>query len=278
MAQRTKRLKFGPLVYLPALYHPMRLAEEICMLDQMSRGRLQVGLGRGAVWIEQKVYDVDPESVPGRYAEALEILFQALSQDEVNFKGEHYSVDGFPMVLKPFQKPRPPIWYGLSSPDSAVWCADHDVNVVSMMGAAVARRPFDRYREEWDQRGRRTDELPVMGLARHIVVGETDEEALRIARPAFLKWRASFSWLWDRKGVPFPFPYPETFDAHMAAGLSVAGSPKTVREFLRQDTEAAGANGVIGHMVFGSIGYEDALNSLELYAREVMPALQTETV
>ena len=52
VAQRTRRLKFGPLVYLPALYHPMRLAEEICMLDQMSRGRFQIGLGRGAVWIE----------------------------------------------------------------------------------------------------------------------------------------------------------------------------------------------------------------------------------
>ena len=276
VAQRTQRLKFGPLVYLPALYHPMRLAEEICMLDQMSRGRLQVGMGAGAVWIEQALYDIDPASVRERYVEARDIVLQALTSDEVNFKGKYYAVDAFPMVLKPYQKPRPPLWYGIGSPDSAVWCADHDVNVVSMMGAAVARRPFDRYREEWDQRGRKAAELPVMGLARHIVVADTDEEALRIARPAFLTWRRSFSWLWDRKGVPFPFPYPETFDAHMAAGLSVAGSPRTVREFLRQDTEAAGANGVIGHMIFGSIAYEDALNSLELCAREVMPALQTE--
>ena len=278
VAQRTRRLKFGPLVYLPALYHPMRLAEEICMLDQMSRGRLQVGLGRGAVWIEQKIYDVDPGTVPERYREALEILTQALSQDMVDYQGQYYAVDKFPMVLKPYQQPRPPFWYGLSSPESAVWCADNDVNAVSMMGAAVARRPFDRYREEWDKQGRAAGELPVLALARHIVVADTDAQAQKIASTAYLKWRNSFSWLWDQKGVPFPFPYPETFEAHAAAGLSIAGSPATVRGFLAAEFEAAGANGVLGHMIFGSIAYEDALRSLELFAAEVMPGLKGNAV
>ena len=274
VAQRTKRLKFGPLVYLPALYHPMRLAEEICMLDQMSRGRLQVGLGRGAVWIEQKIYDIDPDTVPERYREALEILIQALSEDMVDYRGQYYAVDKFPMVLKPYQQPRPPFWYGLSSPESAVWCADNDVNAVCMTGAAVARRPFDRYREEWDRLGRPAAEIPVLGLNRHIVVADTDAQAQKIASAAYLKWRNSFSWLWDQKGVPFPFPYPETFEAHTAAGFSIAGSPATVREFLAHEIQTAGANGILGHMIFGSIAYEDALRSLELFASEVMPALK----
>ena len=278
VAQRTTRLKFGPLVYLPALYHPMRLAEEICMIDQMSRGRYQVGLGRGAVWIEQKIYDVEPDSVPDRYKEALEILTQALTRDTVDFDGRYYTVDKFPMVLKPYQQPRPAFWYGLSSPESAVWCAKNEVNVVSMMGGQVARRPFDRYKEEWDKAGRAQKDLPVMALNRHIVVADTDEEALRIGRAAFLKWRNSFSWLWDLKGIPFPFPYPETFDAQMAAGFGIAGSPRTVRDALARDVETAGANGVLGHMIFGSLAYEDALRSIELFAREVMPALEKEPV
>ena len=274
VAQRTKRLKFGPLVYLPALYHPMRLAEEICMLDQMSRGRLQVGLGAGAVWIEQQIFDVDPASVRDRYIEARDIVLQALTSDEVNFKGKYYNFDGFPMVLKPFQKPRPPLWYGLGSPQSAVWCAANEVNVVSMMGGKVARGPFDRYREEWDKAGKAEADLPVLGLNRHIVVADTDAEAARIAAPAYAKWRNSFSWLWDLKGVPFPFPYPETFEAHQAAGYSIAGSPRTVRDALAHDLELAGGNGVLGHMIFGSLAYEDALHSLELFASEVMPALR----
>lgn len=274
VAQRTKRLKFGPLVYLPALYHPMRLAEEICMLDQLSRGRYQVGLGRGAVWIEQKIYDVEPDSVPARYKEALEILTRALSEEIVDYDGQYYQVDKFPMVLKPYQKPRPPFWYGLSSPESAVWCARNDVNVVSMMGGAVARRPFDRYREEWATLGRAEKDLPVMALNRHIVVADTDEAAMRIARAAFATWRSSFSWLWDQKGIPFPFPYPETFEAQVAAGFGVAGSPRTVRETLAHHVDEAGANGVLGHMIFGSLSYEDALRSIELFASEVMPALE----
>ncbi len=272
--QRTQRLKIGPLVYLPALYHPMRLVEEICMLDQMSRGRLQVGLGRGAVWIEQKIYDIDPGTVPERYREALEILTQAFSQEVVDYQGRYYAVDQFPMVLKPYQRPRPPFWYGLSSPDSAVWCADNDVNAVCMTPAGVARRPFDRYREEWDKRGRPAGAIPVLGLNRHIVVADTDALAEKIASAAYLKWRNSFSWLWDQKGVPFPFPYPETFEAHAAAGLSIAGSPATVRDYLAREIETAGANGVLGHMIFGSIAYEDAQRSLELFAGEVMPALK----
>lgn len=277
VAQRTSRLKFGPLVYLPALYHPMRLAEEICMLDQMSRGRFQFGLGRGAVWIEQKIYDIEPESVPGRYDEALQIIMAALTSDEVSFRGRYYSVDAFPMVLKPYQQPRPPIWYGLTSPSSAVWCAANEVRPVSMVPAAAAKAPFDRYREEWDKLGRPASALPVMALNRHIVVAETDAEAERIAAPAFAKWRESFSWLWDLKGVGFPFPYPETHKAHVAAGMGIAGSPKTVRDFLAREFETAGASGVLGHMMFGSLGYEDTLHSLELFAREVMPALQMET-
>ena len=278
VAQRTRRLKFGPLVYLPALYHPMRLAEEICMLDQMSRGRLQIGLGRGAVWIEQKIYDIDPGTVPERYREALEILTQALSQDMVDFQGQYYAVDKSPMVLKPYQQPRPPFWYGISSPESAVWCAGNDVNAVSMMGASLARRPFDRYREEWDKLGRPAADLPVLALNRHIVVADTDAQAEKIASAAYLKWRNSFSWLWDEKGVPFPFPYPETFEAHAAAGLSIAGSPATVRDFLAAEFDGAGATGVLGHMIFGSIPYEDALRSLELFAGEVMPALKAKAV
>ena len=77
--------------------------------------------------------------------------------------------------------------------------------------------------------------------------------------------------------MPFPFPYPETLEAHMAAGFSVVGSPATVRDALAADVEAAAANGVLGHMIFGSIAYEDALRSIELFAGEVMPALKSKT-
>ncbi|MGH6738884.1 MAG: LLM class flavin-dependent oxidoreductase, partial [Bradyrhizobium sp.] len=74
IAQRTKRLHFGPLVYTLALYHPLRLAEEICMLDQMSRGRLMVGVGKGISQIELGYYGVDYDKANDMYAEALTVI------------------------------------------------------------------------------------------------------------------------------------------------------------------------------------------------------------
>lgn len=278
VCQRTKRLKFGPLVYLPALYHPMRLAQEICMLDQMSRGRFQIGVGSGAVWIEQKIMDVDPDTIRERFVENRDIILQALTtDDEVTHHGKYYNIEGFPMVLKTYQKPYPPIWYGLSNPGSAGWGAEHDANVVSMMPAASAKGAFDRFKEEWDKLGKSSQDLPVMGLNRHMVVADTDADAMRIAKSAFARWRASFSWLWDRKGIPFPFPYPKTWEEYLAAGLGMAGTPKTIRDYLAREVETAGANAVIGQMIFGTMQYDDALRSLELFAGDVMPALKKET-
>jgi len=273
VAQRTKRLKLGPMVYVAALYHPMRLAEEACMLDQLSCGRLQLGIGRGAVWPEQVLYDVDPATVPERYAEARDILLQALTSERVNFSGKYFRVKDFPMVLRPYQKPRPPLWYGIGNPESAVWAAENSVNVVSLLPAGIARRTLDRYREEWARLGRAEADLPFLGLARHIVVAETDEEARRIARAAFPRWRKSFSALWDERGIPFPFEFPWEWDGLAERHLCCAGSPRTVREFLAQQASEARATLFLCHFIFGTIGYEDALKSLTLFAEQVAPAL-----
>jgi alkanesulfonate monooxygenase SsuD/methylene tetrahydromethanopterin reductase-like flavin-dependent oxidoreductase (luciferase family) len=273
VAQRTSRLKLGPMVYVAALYHPMRLAEEACMLDQLSRGRLQLGIGRGAVWPEQELYDIDPASVPERYAEARDILLQALTSERVSFSGKHYRVRDFPMVLRPYQKPHPPLWYGIGNPDSAVWAAANRVNVVSLLQAGSARRTLDRYREEWARLGRAERDLPFLGLARHIVVAGTDAEARRIARAAFKRWRKSFSALWDERGIPFPFEFPWEWDGLEERSLGCAGAPATVREFLAQQSAQARCTFFLCQLIFGDIAYEDALRSLTLFAEEVAPSL-----
>ena len=273
VAQRTRRLRFGPMVFVAALYHPMRLAEEICMLDQMSGGRLQIGLGRGAVWPEHELYGLDPSSIPARYAEARDVLLQALTRATVNFTGEHFRVPNFNMVLRPYQSPRPPLWYGIGNPDSAVWAAANDANVVSLQPAAVARRTLDRYREEWAKLGKPVDALPFLGLARHVVVAESDAAAQRIARAAYPRWRASFSHLWEQRGLEVPVKLPREWDALERSGMSIAGTPPRVRDYLAEQAHGAGANFFLCQMVFGDIGYEDALRSLTLFSSGVAPEL-----
>src|SRR3984893_5957724 len=109
LAQRTERLRFGPLVYLLPFYHPLRLIEEICMLDQMSGGRFQLGVGRGVSPIEVGFFAVDPEERVERFREALALLRLGLTHEVLDFAGKYYTFHDVPMELAPFQKPHPPI-------------------------------------------------------------------------------------------------------------------------------------------------------------------------
>ncbi|MGH7003787.1 MAG: LLM class flavin-dependent oxidoreductase, partial [Alphaproteobacteria bacterium] len=88
VAQRTRRLRFGPLVYILPLYHPLRLVEEICMLDQMSGGRFELGIGRGISPIENGFYGVAHENSERIYSEAHRVIMLALTSKLVNFEGE----------------------------------------------------------------------------------------------------------------------------------------------------------------------------------------------
>ena len=110
VAQRTQRLRFGPLVYTLPLHHPLRVVEEICMLDQLSRGRFELGVGRGISPIETAYFGVNPDHRQKMYVEALQILRQALTGRTLTFHGEFYHYADVPIELEPFQKPHPPFW------------------------------------------------------------------------------------------------------------------------------------------------------------------------
>jgi alkanesulfonate monooxygenase SsuD/methylene tetrahydromethanopterin reductase-like flavin-dependent oxidoreductase (luciferase family) len=90
VAQRTKRLRFGPLAYSLPLYHPIRLIEEICMLDQMSGGRFELGVGRGVSPFEVGFFGVNPADGSRQFPEALRLIKQGLTSDELSFSGEFY--------------------------------------------------------------------------------------------------------------------------------------------------------------------------------------------
>jgi len=105
VAQRTKRLKFGPMVYLLPLYHPLRLIDEVCMLDQMSAGRFLYGVGRGISPIEVGFYGVDFETGMQQFREAYDVIKIGLTEDELTYHGKFYDFDHVPIVMKPAQKP-----------------------------------------------------------------------------------------------------------------------------------------------------------------------------
>ena len=314
VAQRTTRMRFGPCVYVLPLHHPLRLIEEISMLDHLSDGRLEIGVGRGGVmeaffWGQE----ADSETNYARYLETLAIIREGLSHEQLTYAGHFHSFDKLPMYLRPLQQPYPPLWY-MRNPVTAAMEGMHTIIVGSIDGLAVA---VPRYRAAWEEhqgKGTRTvqGQEPMIGLVVHMVVAETDAEALAAARPAWEKYRwnlaaprrleaekrnltqfmstkdGSFGFVGER---PTGLPTRELrrdIDAELErfdqvkqgshpnrlGGVALAGTPVAVREYM-DEYLATGANYFVCSFQWGDLSHEQAMRSIELFASEVMPAYST---
>jgi alkanesulfonate monooxygenase SsuD/methylene tetrahydromethanopterin reductase-like flavin-dependent oxidoreductase (luciferase family) len=271
IAQRTRRLRFGPLVYLLPLYHPIRLIEEICMLDQLSNGRLELGVGRGVSPIEVGFFGVDPAEGPRRFAEALKVIRQGLTSERLTFDGEYYRFKEVPMVLKPVQRPHPPLWYGVSKPESTYWAALEGAHIITLSAPGAARTIFDRYRTEWVNLGRPMDKLPIRGIARHVVLAETDAAALGAAQRAYIPWLKHMELLWTLHGMKLPLGLPPEIGPLLQAGAAFAGTAAGLKRFVGEQIEATGANYFVCDVAFGDLSLKEAMRTVDLLAQEVTP-------
>jgi len=278
IGQRTTRLRFGTFGYALPVHHPLRVLEEICMLDHMSGGRLEIGFGRGSVPFEISYYGQNAAERQQIYAERLELILKAFTVKTLSWNGRYDQFENVPMELAPLQKPHPPLWYGAHSPDSAERAARKGLNMVTNDMPANARAIVARYRQIWrDVQG--PAKLPKMGVVRFIVVADSDAKAMTIARRAYLRWRSSFTYLSEMNGTMPNSPLRvESFDALIGQGQAIAGSPETVRKFLAEQVEDSKANYIVGQFCFGDLTLEDMLRSVELFATEVKPALQAALV
>jgi alkanesulfonate monooxygenase SsuD/methylene tetrahydromethanopterin reductase-like flavin-dependent oxidoreductase (luciferase family) len=273
VAQRTRRLRFGALVYALPLHHPLRLIEEICMLDQLSGGRLEIGFGRGSSAAEIAYYGQDPVKAQRIYAEALDLILQGLSRRRLDFHGQFFSFNDVPIELEPLQKPHPPLWYGVHSDESAERAARRGLNIVSLDTARETRSFSDRYRETWRSARGEIQQIPKIGLSRFIVVAPSDEEALSAARRAYPVWHRSFYYLFRLHGTAPAHPRPPEFDKIAERGQAIAGSPAAVAAFLRSQVAEAGVNYLLGQFAFGDLSLSESLRSIDLFTRLVIPEL-----
>ena len=273
IGERTKRIRFGPLVYTLNLYHPLRLSEEICMLDHLSGGRFLLGVGRGISPFELKYFGADPAAGQAMYVEAFEVLKKAFADDVLDHHGEYYQYTDVPIELHPYQKPHPPIWYGIGNPDSVEWCVANHVNVVANAPLELMKSITDRYHSAWRAAGHPATSIPKIGTSRHMVVADTDAEALAIARRGYAMWYASFAKLWRKHNAAPRFAtYTEDFDDLVRKGQAIAGTPATVRKIIEDQLTDFDGNYMLCRFAFGNVTYAESLRSAELFAKEVMPA------
>ena len=274
LAQRTKRLRFGPLVYTLSLAHPIKVIEEVCMLDQMSGGRLELGIGRGSSPYEMGFFGVNSENSGKLYIESYDVVMMGLQKGFLNYEGEYFKFKDVPIELECIQKPTPPIWYGMSQPHAVPWAAEHHVNIVCNGPGAPVKAITSRYKDVWGENfGSNPDcVMPLMGLGRHIVISDTYEKAYALGRKGFEKWYKNLQHLWRLNGNPMTkYSIPEDYEAAVAGGMVLVGTSSNVTEQLHFEIEKSDVNYILTRFAFGDLTLDESKFSLESFECEVMP-------
>ncbi len=284
VARATKQMRLGPLVYLLPLYSPLRLVEEICMLDHLSHGRLDVGVGRGVSPYELKYHKVEHDQSREIFVDAFDCVSAGLTTDSLSYKGEHYVYENVPIALRPLQQPHPPFWYASSNEIGSTWGGERGLHYVTLGPTPLAKANIDAFKAALNKRGAAAQpkaEFPggaVIGVQRHIFVADTDAEARRIGKPAMDVHLANINWLRTKHGQTgltsrLNVERGANFEACLADGTAIAGSPQTVRAEIEKQVKELGVNYLLTYLFLGTMTFADAMRSLELFRTEVMPHL-----
>ena len=266
VARETRHLRLGPMVYCLPLYQPLRLLEEICMLDHLSDGRLEVGVGRGVSPLESTLFGIDPAESVDRYVEALEVIRRGLSAPVLDFRGRFYSYENVDLPLRPLQKAIP-FWSAAATPEALRFAAAAGMHLMTGGDDQRVRGAAHAYADLIAGRSPR----PLIGASRLVHVAENDAIAEARARAAYRHWHGQLAWLWRRRGVDHPLLAVDTFERAAGLGMIIAGSAGRVRDALHRQVESCGYDYSVLQFAFGDLGHAAEMASLERFAEQVMP-------
>ncbi len=183
VAARTQNLRIGTAVTLAPLYHPLRLAEELALLDILSGGRLNWGAGRGFDMKEFQTFGVAPAESDARMRECVEIVLAAWQNERVAHRGHYWQIDEVEVLPKPLQQPHPPVWLAGTSPEAVRRAGESGFDLLMDPHSPHAEigRKRALYLESLAANGHRVGgrDIPI---ARSLAIAPTEAEALEVAR------------------------------------------------------------------------------------------------
>ena len=272
LSQRTSRLRIGALVYVLPAHEPLRLAEEIAVLDHLTHGRLDVGVGSGVSPYELDYFGVDASQARARYAETLDVLTRALATGRMTHTGtllRDYDVE---LSVGPVQQPHPPLWYASSNTATAEWAGANNVNFVGRWNGGAFVPAAQAYWQSWEDRHAGAVPRPRLGFAANVYLGATDRAATERFRQANDVFARQLTKLWHDHGNHQADALWDT-DQTLANGNSLAGSAETVRDLLIERVQEAPVNYFEATLAFGDLTPAEARDNLAAFAETVMPAL-----
>jgi alkanesulfonate monooxygenase SsuD/methylene tetrahydromethanopterin reductase-like flavin-dependent oxidoreductase (luciferase family) len=291
LTMRTTRIRIGFAVIQMPFHHPVRLAVQLALLDNLSKGRIDVGIGKGTVYNEYEFvgHGLRSDDSRERMAEAIEVLERAWRETPLVYEGKYFNLRVPELRPKPVQQPGPPLWRSVISPGSFTDCGRLGIPILT------ARLPVERIKERWalyeagiaeGGHDARTRErlLQQAALWRNVYVAETDAQAEDEVSMLLLKTRAHMMHVrHEYNPADFviepvmlnPWTNPAVGDAEalkfvLATG-TLFGSPARVREQVAELRDV-GVRHLLCQTGFGEMSHEQNLLSMRRFGEQVMPA------
>ena len=270
LAQRTKKIRLGPAISVLPFHHPLIVAEEYALADNLCGGRLNFAIGSGFSPLEYKTFGMSMEEARERYWEGFDVILKAWRQEEFSHKGKFYQIENFALWMKPLQKPMPPTWVAASSDETLIRTGELGFG---MMGIPFARsnnilevkEKNDLFKESYFRAGHKED--PDIIVALHVCLQQSEEGAVKLARPHFARV-AEYLKTSRRPGAKVP-----DFDIIKSEKLALFTTPENAVAILK-DYEKIGVTHIICMVNFGGLPMTDVRRTLELMSKEVFPKFQ----
>jgi alkanesulfonate monooxygenase SsuD/methylene tetrahydromethanopterin reductase-like flavin-dependent oxidoreductase (luciferase family) len=285
-ARETKRIRLGTLVNILPYRHPLTIAEEMAMLDVLTEGRIDCGIGRGLKPYEFRAFGQDQQGSREVFLECLDVIRKVWSDEPFSFTGKYYTVEKKTKLSPPLvQKPHPPLYVSAQSPESVRWAAENDIPF-GQIDALVEESLRDQATYRQIQVASGHAPVPRLFMTREVYVGDDDRAAREEIKPYLMRnwdlWGRYTQFTLDgempdsydtwRKRAPLL--HALSYDEIVDRGLVFVGTPETVlKGILDHQRRLDIAQLVIGFR-FGGIPFDMATRSMRRFAAEVMPKLR----
>jgi len=291
VAARTTTLRLGMGVSLLPLHHPVDLAEQLAVLDVVSGGRLDVGVGRGGTLQDYQTFQSERDDSRARVEEGIALMQRSWSGAPFDFTGRFHSAERLHVRPRPVQRPHPPLYIAANSEDSVLSAARLGLPTLSSFFVPIPelQRRHRVYREASRAAGRSEPEIDALerqawGM-RVVHIAPDHDEAMRAAEPPFMGYQQKMSVLRsDATGGTVPASFDRSllklraFRDYLGDGWALIGTPAEVRDGLQKYLDATGYQHVLLLMALPGLHTGLALRSMRLFAEEVAPAMTAVSV
>jgi alkanesulfonate monooxygenase SsuD/methylene tetrahydromethanopterin reductase-like flavin-dependent oxidoreductase (luciferase family) len=274
IARTTKRIRLGVAINVLPLHNPIDVAESYAMVDVISNGRLDFGVGKGSESHEYKKFGVDQKEATARMYEGVEVMLQAWSEKPVNFRGEFFNYENVPVYPKPVQRPRPKFWVGCArSEDTFRWAGEKGFHLMTLpylyREAQMLPGFIKTYRAALEKAGHDPLGTDILGKF-HIYVSSSLDKALEEAEP-YLTGYYDVHRAADPSRKELGLMVQRDSRTQFEEGFVLAGDPERVADTIGRWSQEVGLTTISGTFYFGGMPQELALKNIRLFAEKVMP-------